>query len=118
MLLTSGAVIIINAIVYIPTTITQCRPTSKLWDITIEGKCNNPSLHYGLAGLPNIISDVILLILPIRIVWNLSLEKATKVGVLATFLAGNVYVYLIPFHIYTPSSLKYYSEISHTSRGF
>jgi hypothetical protein len=116
-LLISGVCVIINAFVYVPTTITQCSPASSLWDVTVKGRCNDPSLHFGLASLPNLILDLILLVLPIPIVWNLSLEKATKVGVLATFLAGNAYVYLFIFHLHTPSSLPYHGEITHTIRG-
>jgi hypothetical protein len=95
-LLVTGFVIISNAIVYVPTTITQCTPMAFLWDHSIPGgKCNNVTLHYSLASLPNIVTDLVMLILPIPIVWNLHLERTTKAGVLATFLSGGMYVYTL-----------------------
>jgi hypothetical protein len=98
-LLATGFIIVSNALVYIPTTITQCTPMEFLWNQSIPGgKCNNVTLHYSLASLPNIVTDLVMLVLPIPIVWNLQLEKTTKAGVLATFLSGGMYVY--PFHIW------------------
>ena len=94
-LLATGFVIVTNAIVYIPTTIFQCAPVQSLWDHSIPNrKCNNIRLHYSLAGVPNILTDAVMLILPLPIIWKLQMDKGTKAGVLATFASGGMYVYI------------------------
>lgn len=41
-------------------------------------------------SLPNIVTDVAMLILPMRVVWNLHLATRLKVGLAITFLVGSL----------------------------
>ncbi|KAF2797881.1 hypothetical protein K505DRAFT_372129 [Melanomma pulvis-pyrius CBS 109.77] len=90
-LLATGAIIICNALAYIPTTIWQCKPIRFSWDHSIPGgTCNDFRLHFSLASLPNILTDLVILGVPIPIIAKLHLDKAVKAGVLATFLSGGI----------------------------
>ena len=98
-LLATGFIIVANAIVYIPTTIFQCAPVQSLWDHSIPNRrCNDIRLHYSLAGVPNILTDAVMLILPLPIIWKLQMDKGTKAGVLATFASGGMYVYFFLYN--------------------
>ena len=69
----------------------QCTPVRYLWDKTIStGRCSG--LHErGLAIIIiNMIFDFAILILPMPIVWQLSLEWTKKVGLANIFLIGGL----------------------------
>ena len=90
-LIVCGVISISNGIAYIPTTMTSCRPIEAVWNHTIEdARCNNIKAHYSLACLPNIITDVVILIVPIPIITRLHMSTTVKAGVLATFLSGSM----------------------------
>ncbi|QMW28917.1 hypothetical protein G4B84_004252, partial [Aspergillus flavus NRRL3357] len=66
-----------------------CSPIQKSWDITITtGSCINTAGVYLATAITNTISDVILLLLPIPVVWGLRLPVIQKVGVLCMFGVG------------------------------
>ncbi|PWY87371.1 integral membrane protein [Aspergillus heteromorphus CBS 117.55] len=65
-----------------------CMPFHKLWDPTVPGGCINlPQFYYGLQ-IPNIVSDAIILVLPMRPVWNLQVPRTQKVMLTGIFLLG------------------------------
>ncbi|KAF2707388.1 hypothetical protein K504DRAFT_504558 [Pleomassaria siparia CBS 279.74] len=69
----------------------QCRPFAFNWDKTIpSGVCFNIMAFSKSGSVPNIISDVVVLILPIRTVVELKISRARKVGLLLIFLLGSV----------------------------
>ena len=61
-----------------------CSPIKKAWMPTIPGQCINLiSFYYGLQ-IPNVITDLAILILPLREVYALRLAKGQKIGVALT----------------------------------
>ncbi|OGM43971.1 hypothetical protein ABOM_007989 [Aspergillus bombycis] len=65
-----------------------CIPFRKLWDPTVPGRCINlPQFYYGLQ-IPNILTDAIILVMPIRLVWNLQIPKTQKILLSGIFLLG------------------------------
>lgn len=86
-----AAIITLSMIVNIPTVIWQCSPVSYLWDKSIPGGwCNNIPEHYFLASIPNIVTDVAMLIIPLPMIWKLHTSRRVKWGLSATFLAGSM----------------------------
>ncbi|APA06276.1 hypothetical protein sscle_01g010460 [Sclerotinia sclerotiorum 1980 UF-70] len=69
-----------------------CTPVSYFWDKAIpNGHYNfNPKDFYLWATLPNIITDVIMLILPQPMIWKLHATRSVKLGLSFTFLTGSV----------------------------
>lgn len=70
-------------------TIFQCRPVAAFWDHTIQGaQCIN-LLNFTIAsGVLNLLTDVLILCLPIPMVWGLNTTNAQKVTLTGIFLLG------------------------------
>ncbi|KAI4232873.1 MAG: hypothetical protein L6R40_007277 [Gallowayella cf. fulva] len=57
----------------------QCTPVKFLWDPTIPGgHCINFSAFARFTSVVNIVTDVLILAMPIPIVWSLQLERSKK----------------------------------------
>jgi len=66
-----------------------CRPFAFNWDPTIpDGRCGNRVLSYVLTGVLNIITDVLVLCLPIPVIWNLQMRVANKIALTGVFAVG------------------------------
>ncbi|KAF4972287.1 hypothetical protein FSARC_1123 [Fusarium sarcochroum] len=70
-----------------------CAPIAMSWDVTItEGTCiNRPGLYIATAAV-NIISDVILFILPLPMVFKLQMPFKQKIGLMCIFTIGSLTV--------------------------
>ena len=66
----------------------SCRPESKTWNIALPGTCISLTLLDKVIGALNILTDFLILILPIPIVWGLSMTRSKKVGLSAVFGTG------------------------------
>jgi hypothetical protein len=42
-------------------------------------------------AIPNVVTDIALLIFPIPIIWNLNISRSNRVALLGTFLIGGLY---------------------------
>lgn len=70
-----------------------CRPFAYNWDPTIKDfTCGNRNAAYLGAGSLNIITDLMVLCLPIPMVWNLQIPRRNKVILSAVFGMGLLYV--------------------------
>ena len=86
-----GSVIILSLVVNFLTVITQCRPISVLWNPEPGGWCNNIHAHFIWSSLPNMLTDLMMLGLPIPMIWKLHASWRVKAGVFFTFLVGSLY---------------------------
>ena len=69
----------------------QCSPVAFDWDKTIHGgHCFDQIAYYRWVTLPNIITDIIMLVLPLPLVWTLHLPQNRKIGLTFVFLTGSV----------------------------
>lgn len=59
-----------------------------MWD----GNCDNILQHYTWSAMPNIITDVVMLLLPLPALWRLKLPIQVKLGLVVTLMVGSVYV--------------------------
>ncbi|KAH7417607.1 cation-transporting ATPase 4 [Cadophora sp. MPI-SDFR-AT-0126] len=92
-----GVVTVFNMF-YIFIVIFQCMPVQFYWyryspNPPITGKCN----HSKLATIPtyvslflNVLSDWILALLPISVVWNSNMDRNTKISVVAVLAIGSI----------------------------
>ena len=67
-----------------------CIPASKNWNPTIAGHCGNKHLLAILPPIPWIVTDVVVLILPITMVWKLHLPRLQRFGLAALLLLGGL----------------------------
>lgn len=79
--------LIVYLVVLIGTTIStfivnfvECRPFALNWDASIPGTCIDRNAFYIWTSIPNIATDIAILILPMRVVWNLHASMRTKVS--------------------------------------
>ncbi|KAF2469064.1 uncharacterized protein BDR25DRAFT_230040 [Lindgomyces ingoldianus] len=67
-----------------------CQPFRYKWDKNINGHCANLLASYRYFSIPNIITDIAILLLPVSTVWKLQVSKLQKLGIFLTFLAGGL----------------------------
>ncbi|KAL2169101.1 hypothetical protein VTG60DRAFT_6428 [Thermothelomyces hinnuleus] len=65
-----------------------CRPFAKTYSLTVEGECGDQVASFIAIGAFNVISDVIILTLPLPTVWSLKTSTPTKLGLTGVFLVG------------------------------
>jgi len=65
-----------------------CRPFAKTYSLTVEGTCGNQVASFIAIGAFNIITDVIILSLPLPTVWSLKMSTPAKLGLTGIFLIG------------------------------
>ncbi|KAJ8106144.1 hypothetical protein ONZ43_g7161 [Nemania bipapillata] len=71
--------------------IAQCQPIAFQWDKTIEGgKCIDQLAYYRWVSVPNVIHDVVMLIMPLPVVWILKIDLRQKLALSAVFLIGSI----------------------------
>lgn len=76
----------------------QCTPVNYFWDKSIPGgKCHfDIEKLFLYASLPNITTDVAMLILPLPFVYRLNMTRKVKIGLGLTLLTGSRYLLSIP----------------------
>ena len=86
-----SAIVVLTGIATPIATLSLCRPFAYNWNQSIPGgKCANKNALYLWGSLPNIITDIAMLILPMPVVWWLHVSKKLKVGLTIAFLTGSL----------------------------
>ncbi|KAI0398144.1 hypothetical protein F5Y17DRAFT_215620 [Xylariaceae sp. FL0594] len=66
----------------------SCKPYAKLWDETLPGPCrDNATLDLATAPV-GFVSDLLILILPQRVIWRLYMSTKKKIGIALVFAIG------------------------------
>ncbi|KAE9375179.1 hypothetical protein N431DRAFT_531070 [Stipitochalara longipes BDJ] len=85
------AILILDAVGLTALVVGECQPIAANWDNTIpNGRCLNKRVVSTWITIPNIVTDVWMLILPIPIIWKLHIVKRVKLGLTCTFLIGSI----------------------------
>ncbi|KAI1139094.1 hypothetical protein F5Y05DRAFT_380818 [Hypoxylon sp. FL0543] len=66
----------------------SCTPIHAYWDHTTYGKCLDSNLTGWMNAIGNIVTDIIVLVLPIPVVWRLNLKRGRKWAVIGIFTLG------------------------------
>ncbi|BCS04486.1 putative integral membrane protein Pth11-like [Aspergillus luchuensis] len=66
----------------------NCVPVQKFWDRPVPGHCVNTVGYYYGQQIPNILTDVVLLIMPLKSVWELPISKTQRLLLSGVFLVG------------------------------
>ncbi|KAI1333603.1 hypothetical protein F5Y15DRAFT_340926 [Xylariaceae sp. FL0016] len=89
---TCHALIWFNALLYtiiILTRCASCKPYSRIWDPTVPGTRTVPRNHVDVATAScNLLSDIIILVLPQPGIWGLRLKLKKKIGIAFIFFVG------------------------------
>lgn len=85
-------IIVVTAIYYIISTMVTtfaCSPREAIWDTLItDAKCLDNNINVLVTCLFNIISDIIILMLPARAVFNLRIPTRNKFRIVLLFAIG------------------------------
>ena len=68
----------------------QCTPIPRFWAHSIDGFCIDQIAFYIASGSLNILSDVLVLSLPIRQVWKLKTSLKSRLLLLLLFCLGGL----------------------------
>lgn len=86
-----GLVLILQTIATILVTVLQCRPLNLLWTtVPPQPSCIDTHAFFTYATLPNIVTDVFMLVIPWSTIWKLQTTTHVKVGLTFTFLTGSM----------------------------
>lgn len=71
-----------------------CVPLDHLWNAagSPHGHCSNINALFRWGSLMNIITDVVILILPLPTIWKMKCSYRMKFGILINFLLGGLWV--------------------------
>ena len=68
-----------------------CQPLAFFWNPTIPGgHCIDINAFFRWISLPNILTDVAMLVLPQPLIWTLQITRNQKIGLTVTFLTGSI----------------------------
>ncbi|KAI1361701.1 hypothetical protein F5Y08DRAFT_314086 [Xylaria arbuscula] len=66
----------------------SCSPHEKIWNKSLPGKCVDNKVIFVSSASINVVSDLAILILPQKIIWNLHTTKQKKIAVSSVFAIG------------------------------
>ncbi|KAI0402970.1 hypothetical protein F4802DRAFT_326249 [Xylaria palmicola] len=90
----------------------SCQPHNKIWDKTVQGTCLSDGIIWTAYSCLNFVSDIIILILPQRVILRLKLSRAKKIGVSIVFSFGLLTCLAATLRIVT--SLRYLNSTDRT----
>ena len=86
-----AAIISGTAVTVSLTAVFQCSPVPYAWDKSISGgNCIDVASFYIYISIPNVITDVAILLLPLPMIFKLHTNQSQKVGLSIVFLLGTM----------------------------
>jgi hypothetical protein len=91
---TLAAIIVANGIAGVITSFASCRPFSSRWTqmAYADKYCIDTVAYWRWISFPNIITDLVMLVLPLPVIWSLRLAKKDRLALVAIFCCGSMYV--------------------------
>lgn len=100
MLWAVGLFISTYSAVMVITMIFQCKPVNRVWDPTVQADCIDISKVWIVMASMNVLTDFLLLCLPLPQLWKLQMHRETKLQLIGIFSIGSfatvVSIYRIP----------------------
>ncbi|KAJ6045710.1 hypothetical protein N7499_003626 [Penicillium canescens] len=88
-----GSIVIGWVVAIICVSVFQCTPIAKAWNPTLSGACINLKGSFIGNAVPNILTDIAILALPVHVVWGLHATVTHRLSVIAVFLLGSFVVF-------------------------
>ena len=97
-----GCIIAANGIAGVVTSLASCHPFSARYQNPeyAELHCIDTVAYWRWISLPNILTDIIMLFLPLPILWSLRMSKKDKFALIFIFMTGSMYVGLYLLTLY------------------
>ena len=68
----------------------QCRPVQRIWNKFVPGTCINAWLFFVISSAINIVTNFVVLVLPMRATWGLQLPIPQRISVMGIFMLGSL----------------------------
>jgi hypothetical protein len=85
-----GGIVVAWGIAIVLVCIFQCDPIYVAWMPWEKGTCINLKASFIGNAVPNIVTDLAILCMPIKQVWNLHAKPLQKISLLCTFMLGSL----------------------------
>ena len=69
----------------------QCQPIAAVWNFNLPATCLDPVVFSLAIALTGVLTDVIVLFLPLHMIWKLHLPTRQKIVLSGVFLLGGLY---------------------------
>lgn len=63
-------------------------PVVAAWNVNMPASCIDRTLFYYANNALNVLTNIAVLVLPLHMLWNLSLPRRQKLGIAAVFMSG------------------------------
>ena len=93
-----AAFILLYFVPFTTAAIFQCRPLRLAWNKTLDGVCIDYVAYFKAASIVNLVTDVLLLVMPLPVVWRLNITPRQKIAVTGIFTLGGLSVSLLYPH--------------------
>ena len=94
-ILVTATVIILTWLSTLLIAIFICHPFGFLWkqmEAPTLGGCGDLPVAYCAVSIPNLLTDIAVLVIPMYAIWHLHARTAQKIGLMITFLTGSMCV--------------------------
>ena len=78
--------------IIIVTVMFQCRPIKRVWNPTVEAECIDINATWNVLCSLTVLTDILLLCLPLPQLWKLQMRRETKLQVIGIFSIGSLSV--------------------------
>jgi hypothetical protein len=72
-----------------------CQPFEKNWNPTLPGHCASQNVAFSIIGAFNLLTDVMIMVLPLHFIWKLQMSAGTKLALYGIFGLG--FLHGLPF---------------------
>ena len=72
----------------------QCLPLDYIWDHSVKGYCLDIPLAATILAVFNVLTDIIILIMPMPMLWKMQMKNREKFQIMGMFLLGGLYASL------------------------
>lgn len=66
----------------------QCTPIEKVWNPLLPGRCIGTRTLFLGSGVPSLVVNIMILILPLPLLWRLQMKMIRKLLIIGVFLCG------------------------------
>ncbi|KAH7129585.1 hypothetical protein B0J13DRAFT_645576 [Dactylonectria estremocensis] len=105
---------VLYAVIYALISVFGCQPISASWDLAVQatGKCVDKFGFFLAASVANVVMDLVILLLPLRIVMPLQILRRQKISLLLLFATGS-FVIVVAIYNCLPT-VKLFSGANYT----
>jgi len=93
--------------------ILSCIPVHGFWDRSVKAKCLPTSNYFWAIAIPNLATDIMLMIFPIPLVWRLRMPISQKIGLIFTFTLGGFIILVSSLHLVTIVAVGHNLDITY-----